>query len=56
LRRIADSGRVWDGVRGLGLGFQPERDAAVLRSLTGLERINETPAAEFWKEQDKAKE
>jgi hypothetical protein len=40
----------------LGLDFRPERDAEVLRSLTGLERINGKPAAEFWKEQGKAKE
>jgi serine/threonine protein kinase len=33
----------------LGLDFRAERDAEVLRSLTGLEQINEMPAAEFWK-------
>jgi hypothetical protein len=32
--------------------FQPERDAKILRSLTGLEKINGKPAAEFWKEVD----
>jgi Leucine-rich repeat (LRR) protein len=34
------------------IDFQPERDAALLRSLTTLERINDKPAADFWKEQD----
>jgi Leucine-rich repeat (LRR) protein len=33
----------------LGLDYRPERDAEVLRSLTGLEEINEMPAAGFWK-------
>jgi serine/threonine protein kinase len=37
----------------LWLDYQPERDAEVLRSLTGLEQINDKPAAEFWKAQDK---
>jgi tRNA A-37 threonylcarbamoyl transferase component Bud32 len=32
--------------------FQRERDAAILRSLTTLERINDKPAADFWKEVD----
>jgi hypothetical protein len=32
--------------------FQRERDAEVLRSLTNLERINDKPAADFWKEVD----
>jgi hypothetical protein len=32
--------------------FQPGRDAKILRSLTGLEKINFKPAAEFWKEVD----
>jgi hypothetical protein len=32
--------------------FQRERDAEVLRSLTTLERINDKPAADFWKEVD----
>jgi serine/threonine protein kinase len=32
--------------------FQRERDAALLRSLTTLERINDKPAADFWKEVD----
>jgi hypothetical protein len=30
--------------------FERERDAEVLRSLTTLERINDKPAADFWKE------
>jgi serine/threonine protein kinase len=33
----------------LWIDYQPERDAEVLRSLTGLEQINDMPAAEFWK-------
>ena len=36
----------------LGCDFQPERDTEILRSLTTLERINEKPAADFWKEVD----
>jgi hypothetical protein len=32
--------------------FRRERDAALLRSLTTLERINDKPAADFWKEVD----
>jgi tRNA A-37 threonylcarbamoyl transferase component Bud32 len=30
--------------------FKPERDTEVLQSLTTLERINDKPAQEFWKE------
>jgi hypothetical protein len=30
--------------------FQRDRDAKMLRSLTTLERINDKPAADFWKE------
>ena len=36
----------------LCLDFRPEH-AEVLRSLKGLEQINDKPAAEFWKEQEK---
>ena len=32
--------------------FKPERDAAILRSIKTLERINNKPAALFWKEVD----
>jgi hypothetical protein len=32
--------------------FQPDRDAALLRSIKTLETINGKPAAEFWKEVD----
>ena len=32
--------------------FKAERDAALLRSIKTLERINDKPAAEFWKEVD----
>jgi hypothetical protein len=34
--------------------FQPGRDAAILRSIRSLETINGQPAAEFWKDVDKA--
>jgi hypothetical protein len=39
----------------LSCDFQPERDAALLRSIKSLERINEKPAAEFWKDVDAQK-
>jgi hypothetical protein len=32
--------------------FRPERDAALLRSLTTLQKINGKPAADFWREVD----
>jgi hypothetical protein len=32
--------------------FQPQRDAAILRSIPTLETINKRPAAEFWKTMD----
>jgi uncharacterized membrane protein len=34
---------------------KPERDAEILRSIKTLERINDKPAAEFWKEQEAKK-
>jgi hypothetical protein len=34
--------------------FQPERDEAVLRAIPTLKTINGRPAAEFWKDLDKA--
>jgi hypothetical protein len=34
----------------LWIDFKPERDAQLLRSLKALEKINDKPAAEFWKE------
>jgi hypothetical protein len=40
-------------LRQLGLDFRAERDTAVLRSLTGLQQINDIPAAEFWNAQEK---
>jgi hypothetical protein len=40
-------------LRQLGLDFRAERDTEVLRSLTGLQQINDQPAAEFWKAQKK---
>lgn len=30
--------------------FKPERDTAVLRSIKTLEKINNMPVAEFWKQ------
>lgn len=36
-------------------GFQPERDAAILRSIKRLENINGKPAAEFWKDVESKK-
>jgi hypothetical protein len=36
--------------------FKPERDADILRSIKTLEKINDKPAAEFWKEADTRKE
>jgi hypothetical protein len=39
----------------LNCDFQPERDAAILRSIKTLEQINAKPAAEFWKEVDAQK-
>ena len=36
----------------LACDFQHERDTEVLRLLTTLERINDKPAADFWKEVD----
>ena len=35
--------------------FQPERDAAILRSIKTLENINGKPAAEFWKDVESKK-
>jgi hypothetical protein len=32
--------------------FKYERDAALLRSVATLEKINDKPAAEFWKEEE----
>jgi Leucine-rich repeat (LRR) protein len=40
-------------LRQLGLDFRAERDAEVLRSLTGLQQINDMPATDFWKAQQK---
>jgi hypothetical protein len=37
----------------LWLDYQPERDALVLRSKKGLEQINDKPAKQFWKAQEK---
>jgi hypothetical protein len=35
--------------------FKPERDADILRSIKTLEKINDKPAAEFWKAVDATK-
>jgi hypothetical protein len=40
-------------LRQLGLDFRPERDTEELRSLKGLQQINDQPAGEFWKAQEK---
>jgi hypothetical protein len=37
------------------IDFKPERDAEILRSIKTLEKINNQPAAEFWKEVDAKK-
>ncbi|QDV35218.1 protein kinase domain-containing protein [Tautonia plasticadhaerens] len=37
----------------LSCDFQPERDAEILRSIQTLEKINDKPAAEFWKDVEK---
>ena len=39
-------------LKALGCDFKPERDAEVLRSIKTLEKINDKPAAEFWKNVD----
>jgi Leucine-rich repeat (LRR) protein len=39
----------------LSCDFKPERDTEILRSIKTLERINDKPAAEFWKEVDAKK-
>jgi hypothetical protein len=39
-------------LKDLACDFQRVRDAEVLRSLTTLEKINDKPAADFWKEVD----
>jgi hypothetical protein len=41
------------GLKQLWIDYKPERDAEVLRSLKGLERINALTAAEFWKAHEK---
>jgi hypothetical protein len=39
-------------LKAIDCNFERERDAALLRSLTTLQRINDKPAADFWKEVD----
>ena len=41
---------------GVGGDFKPERDTEILRSITTLEKIDEKPAAEFWKKYDAGRE
>jgi hypothetical protein len=42
-------------LKSLSRGFTPERDAAFLRSFKTLEKINQMPAAEFWKQAEAGK-
>jgi hypothetical protein len=35
--------------------FKAERDTEILRSIKTLEKINDQPAAEFWKEVEQKK-
>jgi len=39
----------------LGCDFKAERDVEILRSIKTLEKINDKPAKEFWKEVDAKK-
>jgi eukaryotic-like serine/threonine-protein kinase len=39
-------------LKNLRCDFKPERDTEILRSIKTLEKINDKPAAEFWKEVD----
>jgi hypothetical protein len=41
-----------ESIRG---NFNPERDAAILRSIKTLQQINGKPVKEFWKEVDAKK-
>jgi hypothetical protein len=40
----------------ISCNFKPERDAVILRSIKTLEKINDKPAAEFWKVVDASKD
>ena len=42
-------------LREIRCDFQPKRDSGILRSIKTLEKINDKPAAQFWKEVDKRK-
>jgi hypothetical protein len=42
-------------LKGIWCDFVPERDAKILRSIKTLEKINDKPAAEFWKDVDAKK-
>jgi len=42
-------------VKELWCDFKAERDTEILRSLKTLEKINDKPAQEFWKEVDAKK-
>ncbi len=37
-------------LRELACDCQPERDAALLRSLRALRKVNDRPTREFWKQ------
>ncbi|MDB5341044.1 MAG: hypothetical protein JWN70_6663 [Planctomycetaceae bacterium] len=51
--RVADFSVIKDmPLKDLWLEFNPERDAALLRSIKTLETINRKPAAEFWRDVD----
>ena len=42
-------------LKNLSCDFKPERDTELLRSIKTLETINDKPAAEFWKEVERAR-
>jgi hypothetical protein len=42
-------------LKSLSCDFQPQRDAAILRSLTTLDDLNRKPAKQFWQEVDAGK-
>ena len=42
-------------LKAISRGFTPERDAAFLRSIKTLEKINQMPVAEFWKQTEAGK-
>jgi serine/threonine protein kinase/Leucine-rich repeat (LRR) protein len=51
--KVADLSLLKDmPLKELNCDFMPDRDAKILRSIKTLEKINNKPAAEFWKEVD----